>query len=74
VVDTDDESLDGLLGEGGKGDAGPAPLASVRAWSKQAIARRSISSCCPLLLCIRTTEVSSPSLSEKMVGPPSVRC
>ncbi len=39
------------------------------AWSKQAIARRSISSCGPLPLWIRTTEVSSGS-ARVAAGPP----
>ena len=47
------------------------PPVSASAWSKQAIARRSISSCAPLPLWIRTTEVSSPYASEYMGGPPS---
>ena len=46
--------------------AGPAASrpASCIAWSKHSIARRSISSCGPLPLCIRTTDVWSPQLAE----------
>ena len=46
---------------------------STSAASKQAIARRSISSCTPLPLCIRTTAVSSPNFANSGRDPQGFR-